>query len=148
MFGPGDYAASLGMPTTTIGGAVPGEVGDAFHYPLARIVTAARAFGIQAIDGPYAAFADLDGLTASAARSRALGYDGKWSIHPDQIPVLNTAYAASAGEIDRAQMILDAYAAATANAAGAARLGGEMIDEATRKMAEAILARGSVSPER
>lgn len=141
VFGPGDFAASLGMPTTTIGGDVPGAQGHAFHYALARIVTAARAFGLQAIDGPYGAFRDEDGLRVSAARSRALGFDGKWSIHPDQIPALNEAYSPTPEEIERARALLAATEGAASAGSGAASVGAEMIDEATRRMAESVLAR-------
>jgi citrate lyase subunit beta/citryl-CoA lyase len=129
LFGPGDMAASLGMPELTIGGG-----GDRWHYALARIVTAARACGLQAIDGPYARLGDLDGLRESARRSRDLGYDGKWAIHPEQLEPLNELYAPTDAELERARRILDA-------AAGAGRLGDEMIDEVSLKLAESILAR-------
>ncbi|MBV8080120.1 MAG: CoA ester lyase [Actinobacteria bacterium] len=135
ILGPGDYAAAAGMPELSIGA---GE-GERWHYVLARIVTAARAFGLQAIDGPYAAIRDLDGLRESALRSRALGYDGKWVVHPDQIAVCNEVYAPTAAELERAQQILAAYDEA---ADGAVLLDGEMIDEASRKMAVAIAERG------
>jgi citrate lyase beta subunit len=130
VFGPGDMAASLGMPELTIGAG-----GDRWHYALARIVAAARAFGLQAVDGPYARLGDLDGLRESALRSRALGYDGKWAIHPDQLGPLNELYAPTEAELERARRVLDA-------ASGAGRLGDEMIDEVSVRLAESILARG------
>jgi len=127
VFGPGDLAASLGAPQLTIG------EGD-WGYALARIAVAAKANGLLAIDGPFVRLGDLDGLRASAARSRALGYDGKWAIHPEQVEPLLAAYTPSPEEVARAERIVEA-------ATGAARLDGEMVDEATRKLAEAVLAR-------
>jgi len=129
VFGPGDMAASLAMPELTIGSG-----GDRWHYALARIVTAARAFGLQAVDGPFARLGDLAGLRESALRSRALGYDGKWAIHPEQIEPLNELYAPTEAELERARRILAA-------ASGAGRLGNEMVDEVSLRLAQSILAR-------
>ena len=145
VFGPGDMAASLGMPHTTIGAPVPGYPGDGWHHVLVRILVAARARGLQAVDGPYAVIADADGLSASAARSLALGYDGKWSIHPAQIAPLNGIYGVSGAELERARGILAAHAAAAAAGSGAAALDGEMIDEATRRMAERVMERARLT---
>lgn len=145
VFGPGDLAASLGMPRTTIGAPVPGYPGDAWHHVLGRIVVAARAAGLQAVDGPYAVIADLDGLAEAAARSRALGFDGKWSIHPSQIVPLNAAYGVAAPELARARRVLEAHAAAAEAGAGAAALDGEMIDDATRRMAESVIERARLT---
>jgi citrate lyase subunit beta/citryl-CoA lyase len=127
VLGPGDLAASLGVPELTIG------AGAHVEYALIRVAVAARAFGLQVVDGPFVALDDEAGLRASAARSRALGYDGKWCIHPAQVAVCNEVYAPTEQELVRARRILEL--------AGVARLDGEMVDEATRRMAEAILAR-------
>jgi citrate lyase subunit beta/citryl-CoA lyase len=144
IFGPADFMASLGMRSLTIG--VPPERyagGDAFHYAHLRILVAARAAGLQAIDGPYATIGDTEGLTRSAQSVAALGFDGKWVVHPDQIPIVNQAFAPDQASYDRAEAILDAYADATAvRQRGAVRLDGEMIDEATAKLAAAAAARG------
>ena len=145
VFGPGDLAASLGMPHTAIGAPVPGYPGDGWHHVLGRILVAARAAGLQAVDGPYAVIADLDGLSASAERSRALGYDGKWSIHPAQIPVLERVYGVAENDLRRARRVLEAHAAAAAGGAGAASLDGEMIDEATRAMAARVVERARLT---
>jgi citrate lyase subunit beta/citryl-CoA lyase len=145
VLGPGDLAASLGMPHTTIGAPLPEYPGDGWHYALVRMLVAARAAGLQAVDGPYAAIRDEDGLRASAARSRALGYDGKWSVHPDQIAPLNEAYGVAAGDLARAREVLEAHAGAAAAGRGAASLRGEMIDEATRRMAERVVERARLS---
>jgi citrate lyase subunit beta/citryl-CoA lyase len=127
ILGPGDLAASLGVPALTIG------AGAHVEHALVRVLVAARAFGLAAIDGPYPALDDAAGLRESAQRSRALGYDGKWCIHPGQIDVCNEVYAPTPEEIERARRILAVE--------GVARLDGEMVDEANRRMAEAILAR-------
>ncbi len=127
VLGPGDLAASLGVPELTIG------EGAHVEYALARIVVAARAFGLAAIDGPFVALGDEAGLRLSAGRSRALGYDGKWCIHPAQVAICNDVYTPTAAELERARRIV--------GVSGVARLDGEMVDEATRRMAEAILAR-------
>jgi citrate lyase subunit beta/citryl-CoA lyase len=142
IFGPGDYAAAAGMPQLTVGAIDPAYPGDAWHYVLSRIVTTAHAFGLQAIDGPYAAIRDLDGFAEVARRSRALGYDGKWALHPDQIAICNDTYTPTQDELDRALAILKAYRASTDDGLGAVAFGGEMIDEASRKMAVSVVDRG------
>jgi len=126
IFGPGDFAASLGVPVLTIGAG-------ASEYAMARIAVAARAFGLQAIDGPHAAIDDVAELRASAKRALALGYDGKWAIHPGQLQTLHEVFTPSADAIERAKRILATD--------GAVRLEGEMVDEATKKLAAGVLAR-------
>src|SRR5947199_13673 len=108
----------------------------AAEYALALITVAARAYGIQAIDGPYAALHDDAALRASADRALALGYDGKWVIHPDQVATVNEAFTTSAAALERARGILAA-------ADGASALDGEMVDAATKRLAESVLARAS-----
>ena len=144
VFGPADFMASLGMRSLEIGAQPQGYAGgDAFHYPLLRILVAARAHGLQAIDGPYAAIGDDDGLRRAAVSAAALGYDGKWVIHPGQIEVVNAAFSPGQAEYDRAELILEAYEYyTTVENRGAVRLDGEMIDEATRKLALVAVARG------
>jgi citrate lyase subunit beta/citryl-CoA lyase len=112
---------------------------------LSRIVTTAHAFGLQAIDGPYAAIRDPDGFADVARRSRVLGFDGKWALHPDQIAICNETYAPTEAELDRALAILEAYRASTGDGRGAIAFEGEMIDEASRKLAIAIVDRGRAS---
>ena len=144
VFGPADFMASVGMRSLAIGAQPAGYAGgDAFHYPLLRILVAARAHGLQAIDGPYAAISDTSGLRAAAASVAALGYDGKWVLHPGQIETVNAAFAPGQEEYDRAELILDAYQHyTTVRNRGAAMLDGEMIDEASRKLAMVAAARG------
>ena len=144
VFGPADFMASLGMWSLTIGSQPDGYAGgDAFHYAHLRILVAARAAGLQAIDGPYAAIGDLAGLGSAATSVAAVGYDGKWVVHPDQIFPVNAAFSPSQDSYDRAERILEAYEHATSVAdRGAVMLDGEMIDEATRKLALVAVARG------
>ena len=127
VFGPGDFAASIGVPVLTIGAG-------ASEYALARIVVAARANGLQPVDGPYAVLGDDDGLRAAAERARALGCDGKWVIHPDQLDIVNGAFTPSAEDLERAARILAA-------ADGAVSVDGEMVDAATKRLAEGVSAR-------
>lgn len=144
VFGPGDLAASVRMPLTAIGmpdtwdAAYPGHRWD---YALQRILVAGRAAGVHAIDGPYADFRDLDGFRRSCLVTRALGYDGKWCIHPAQVPVANEVFSATAEEIAWAEEILAANVAAAAEGRGSFALHGQMVDAATLRMAAATLAR-------
>jgi len=143
IFGPGDMAAAMGMPHSTVGQIVDKYPGDHWHWIVMTILVAARNQNLQAIDGPYAAIRDLDGYREVATRSRQLGYDGKWALHPDQIEVLNEIFTPSQEEYDRAEDILEAYQKATEDdRKGAVLFGDEMIDEASRKMAAVHAAQG------
>jgi citrate lyase subunit beta / citryl-CoA lyase len=146
IFGPADFMASINMRSLVVGEQPPGyDVGDAYHYILMRILMAARAHDKQAIDGPYLQIKDLDGFKRVAGRSAALGFDGKWTLHPDQIAVANEVYSPKQQDYDHAENILDAYEHYTSErggAKGAVMLGDEMIDEASRKMALVISAKG------
>jgi citrate lyase subunit beta / citryl-CoA lyase len=146
IFGPADFMASINMKSLVVGEQPPGyDVGDAYHYILMRILMAARAHNKQAIDGPYLQIKDLDGFKRVAGRSAALGFDGKWTLHPDQIAAANEVYSPKQEDYDHAENILDAYEYYTSEqggAKGAVMLGDEMIDEASRKMALVISAKG------
>ncbi|HEU5045976.1 MAG TPA: CoA ester lyase [Nocardioidaceae bacterium] len=146
IFGPADFMASINMKSLVVGEQPPGyDVGDAYHYILMRILMAARAHDKQAIDGPYLQIKDLDGFKRVAGRSAALGFDGKWTLHPDQIAAANEVYSPKQQDYDHAENILDAYeyyTSAQGGAKGAVMLGDEMIDEASRKMALVISAKG------
>ncbi|GGL10268.1 CoA ester lyase [Planomonospora parontospora subsp. antibiotica] len=144
VFGPADFMASINMRTLVVGEQPPGYTeGDAYHYILMRILMAARAHDLQAIDGPYLAIKDLDGYRRVAARSAALGFDGKWVLHPTQIEAANEVFSPSQEDYDRAELILDAYEYyTTVERRGAVMLGDEMIDEASRKMALVVAAKG------
>lgn len=146
IFGPADFMASINMKSLVVGEQPPGyDVGDAYHYILMRILMAARAHDKQAIDGPYLQIRDVDGFRRVAGRSAALGFDGKWVLHPGQVDAANEVYSPSQEDYDHAEEILDAYAYFTSEAGGklgAVMLGDEMIDEASRKMATVVSAKG------
>jgi citrate lyase subunit beta/citryl-CoA lyase len=142
IFGPGDYSAAVGIPITTIGAAPEGYPGDHLNYVYSKLVVAARAAGIQAIDGPYGRVGDDQGLRARARLARALGMDGKWTIHPGQIAIINEVFSPAREEWERAEAMLSAYDEAHRGGHGAAVFEGEMIDEANRKMAERIAQAG------
>jgi citrate lyase subunit beta/citryl-CoA lyase len=146
VFGPADFMASVGIRSLDVGAQPEGYLGDVYHYPLMRILIAARARGLQAIDGPFLKVRDVDGFRRSAASSAALGYDGKWVLHPAQVDAANATFAPSQADFDHATEIIDAYAHATGvQERGAVMLGDEMIDEASHKMAQAIVAKGQAS---
>jgi citrate lyase subunit beta / citryl-CoA lyase len=146
VLGPADMAASLNMRTLEVGEQPEGyDVGDAHHHVLMRILVAARTRGILAIDGPYLKVRDVDGFRRIAGRSAALGYDGKWVLHPDQIEAGNEIFTPRQESYDHAELILEAYEWHTSQAGGArgaVMLGDEMIDEASRKMALVIAGKG------
>ncbi len=142
-FGPGDFMADLKVPELTIGRTPPAYPGEFFHYAHVRILVAARAAGIQAVDGPHAQVRDLEGMRASAVKMAALGYDGKWALNPQQADLINEAFAPRQEDFDKAAAIVEAYARATAvEQTGAVVLGDEMIDQASRRMAEVVIERG------
>ena len=94
IFGPADFMASINMKSLVVGEQPPGyDVGDAYHYILMRILMAARAHDKQAIDGPYLQIRDVEGFRRVAGRSAALGFDGKWVLHPGQIDAANEVYS-------------------------------------------------------
>jgi citrate lyase subunit beta/citryl-CoA lyase len=145
IFGPADFMASINMKSLVVGEQPPGYPADAYHYILMRILIAARANDLQAIDGPYLQIRNIDGFREVAGRAAALGYDGKWVLHPDQIAAANEIFSPSQEDYDHAELILDAYEWSTSEAGGAkgsAMLGDEMIDEASRKMALVIAGKG------
>ena len=146
IFGPADFMASINMRSLVVGEQPPGyDVGDAYHYTLMRLLMAARAHDVQAIDGPYLAIKDLEGLRRVGGRSAALGFDGKWVLHPAQVDAVNELFSPRQEDYDHAENILDAYEWHTSEAGGkrgAAMLGDEMIDEASRKMALVIAGTG------
>jgi citrate lyase subunit beta / citryl-CoA lyase len=142
IFGPADMSASLGLPTLSVGGSAEGYPGDHWHHVMSTILVAARSKGLQAVDGPYLAVRDQEGLASSARRAHALGYDGKWVVHPDQIETVNEVFTPSREVYEQAESILQAYETAAQSRRGAVMFGDEMVDEASRKMAAGIVERG------
>jgi citrate lyase subunit beta/citryl-CoA lyase len=142
VYGPGDMAASLRMPGLGIGTRSEWDDaygGDRSHHLMLTILIASRAAGIRAIDGPYADFRDGNGLRASALRSRSLGFDGKWCIHPAQIEIVNEVFSPTAAELEHAAELVAAW---ESSSAGALVHGGVMIDAANVRMAQATLLLG------
>ena len=134
ILGPADMSVSLGFPSP--------EEGPCWDYVRGAILVAARAAGLQAIDGPYLQISDAEGLRASAGRAREFGFDGKWALHPAQIGPLNELFSPTPDEAARARAILAALAGSDD---GAVLLDGEMIDKASRRRAEALLARAAAA---
>ena len=143
-FGPGDYAASVGMPQRSIGVADEWDEAygaDRFHYAMHRIVVAARAAGLRALDGPVADYRDEEGLRRSSLRARSLGFDGKWCIHPAQIEVVNRVFSPTEEEVGWAKKVVAAYERAEAAGSGAVAVDGQMVDAASIRMAQSTLER-------
>ena len=142
-FGVADYAASCRARTTNIGGLNPDYPGDQWHQALSRMLVACRAYGLRPIDGPFGDFNDPDGYLDGARRAAALGYEGKWAIHPSQIELANEVFSPPIAEVDRARRILAALEEAAAEGRGAAQLEGRMIDAASARMAENVVAQAA-----
>ena len=139
-FGVADYAASCRARTTSIGGLNPDYPGDQWQAALSRMLVACRAYGLRPIDGPYGDFNDPDGFMFGARRAAALGYEGKWAIHPSQVDLANEVFSPLEEEVERAGRILAALAEAEAEGRGAAQLDGRMIDAASARMADNVVA--------
>jgi citrate lyase subunit beta/citryl-CoA lyase len=141
-FGPGDFAASVRMPQTNIGAMDEWDEvypGHRFHYAMQRIVVAARARGLRAVDGPLADYRDEEGLRESCLIARSLGFDGKWCIHPAQIETVNEVFSPTPREVEWARRVVAAYEEASAAGTGAISVDGQMIDAASIKMARNTL---------
>ncbi|WP_420625807.1 HpcH/HpaI aldolase/citrate lyase family protein [Candidatus Poriferisodalis sp.] len=138
-FGVADYAASCRARTMTIGGLNPDYPGDQWHSALSRLLVACRANGLRAIDGPFGDFSDPEGFMAGARRAAALGYDGKWAIHPSQVDLANEVFTPPAAEVGQARRVLGALDEAAAAGRGAAQLDGRMIDAASARMARNVV---------
>ena len=135
-----DLAASLGRPMVST------DAASSWSWVLETVLVAARDAGVQAIDGPWLDINDMTGFQAAAARGRALGYDGKWALHPMQIEPLNALFAPTAEELAKAQAVLAALErSALGEARGAVMLDGAMIDEASRKLALQVVERGAAA---
>jgi citrate lyase subunit beta/citryl-CoA lyase len=144
ILGPVDFSASMEMPSLAGGLQIPEYPGDYFHYVFMKILMAGRANGLQVIDGPYVKVRDPEGFRDYCTRTEVLGYDGKWALHPDQVTILNEVFSPSQAQFDKAWDVLEAYKIATTEGErkGAVMFGDEMIDEASRKVAVKLVAKG------
>jgi citrate lyase beta subunit len=142
VFGIADYSASVGARLVSISGHGENEAGiypgHRWHFALSRMVMAAKANGLLAIDAPYGHFQDSEGLRRSAVMAGALGCDGKWAIHPSQLAIINQIFSPSAEDIDRAIAILQAARQARQQSRGAIAMDGRMIDQATVRLAQRL----------
>ena len=141
IFGPGDFSASQGVKTRAIGGDTPDYPGDVWHYARSKIVVAARAAGLEAIDGPFADLADLEGYRRECRRASVLGFAGKWAIHPSQIAVANEVFAPTADEEAQARHVMEAYQQAQEDGLGAVSVDGKMVDAASVRILRATVER-------
>jgi malyl-CoA/(S)-citramalyl-CoA lyase len=156
IFGVADYAASLQSHTASIGGVDPNYAvltdpldggereshwGNQWHYPMSRIAVTCRAHGLRPIDGPFGDFTDVEGYLAAARRAAVLGYEGKWAIHPSQIELANEVFTPAPGLVERTRRIIAAMREAAAEGKGAVSLDGRLIDAASIRMAENLLAK-------
>ena len=142
IFGPGDYSATMQMPVANIGELDENDrmyPGHRWHAVMHTVVAAARAYGLRAIDGPFAGYTDTAGLEHACRIARAMGFDGKQCIHPAQIAIVNRAFEPTAEEIARARAVVAAYDAAAQSGRGAVGHDGKMIDYANIRMAQALL---------
>jgi len=143
ILGPVDFSASMGMPSLSGGLQIPEYPGDYFHYVFMKILMAGRANNLQVIDGPYVKVRDPEGFRDYCTRTQILGFDGKWSLHPDQVGILNEVFSPTQAQFDKAWDVLENYRQATeGDRVGAVMMGDEMIDEASRKVAITLVARG------
>ncbi len=147
VFGVADYSASIGARLVSISGHGEKEEelypGHRWNFALSRMVMAAKAHNLMAIDAPYGNFRDPDGLHRFSVMACSLGCDGKWAIHPDQIDIINTVFSPSLKDIERARRVLDAFEKAKAEGRGAASVEGRMIDQATVRLARQLWERAS-----
>jgi len=156
VFGVADYAASVQARTTNIGGANPDysvltdpddsgarerHWGDQWHFGISRMVAACRANGLRPIDGPFGDYNDAEGYRSAARRAAALGCEGKWAIHPSQVALANEVFTPTEEEISRARRILEAMEEAAKEGKGAVSLDGRLIDAASIRMAENLVAK-------
>jgi citrate lyase subunit beta / citryl-CoA lyase len=145
VFGPGDFAASVGVPNLSIGAHKMDYPGHIWHYAMSRIIAAARAAGLQAMDGPFGSYANLEGVRASAQMARTIGFDGKWAVHPAQIDVIHDVFTPSEQLLQQADAFAKRYQKATEEEGlGAVALDGEMIDAASLRMVNELFRRSKL----
>lgn len=134
IFGPGDYSASQGVRSSAVGGVSKEYPGDIWHYARNKIIIAARAAGIDAVDGPFADFRDEEGYRRECTRAAVLGMVGKWAIHPSQIAIANEVFSPTAQQVERARKLVAAYEEAERQGLGSVAVDGVMVDAASVRL--------------
>ncbi|MDZ7582341.1 MAG: CoA ester lyase [Deltaproteobacteria bacterium] len=142
IFGVADYSASIGARLASISGHGEKEEdlypGHRWHFAMSRLVMAAKAHGLMAIDAPYGNFKDTSGLRRAAVMAAALGCDGKWAIHPEQLDTINAVFSPAPADIERARRVIAAYSEAQAAGRGAVSVDGRMVDRASLRLAQQL----------
>ena len=141
IFGAGDLSASQQARVDGNFDPLGDYPGDFWHFARVQVLTAARAAGIHAIDAPYPAYQDAEGYRRSAEQASLLGFDGKWAIHPGQIPIAHDVFAPTPDEIAAARAAIEDYRASEATGVGAIGRDGRLVDAAHMRLAQNVLAR-------
>ena len=144
IFGAGDFSASQGARVDTNFDPIVPIPGDIWHYARARILVAARTAGVDAIDAPFPNYKDPDAYRTACDRAGAMGFVGKWAIHPSQVPIANTAFSPTPDEIAHAERLVAAYRAAESTGRGATGLDGMLVDAAHLRHASAVNGRAKL----
>ena len=146
VFGIADFSASVGAPQLSLSGHADSDLypGHRWHYVLSRLLMAARANGLEAVDAPHGDFRDAEGVIASCHLSRSLGFDSKWAIHPAQLAGIHEVFAPGEDEIARACAVLQAFESAERDGKGAEAVGSQMFDLATVRLSRRVLAKAAV----
>jgi Citrate lyase beta subunit len=134
IFGPGDYSASQGVRVDAVGGISKDYPGDVWHYARNKVVIAAKAAGIEAVDGPFADFKDEEGYRRECMRAAVLGFTGKWAIHPSQVGIANEVFSPTERQVERARKMIAAYEEAERQGLGAVAVDGVMVDAASARL--------------
>jgi citrate lyase subunit beta/citryl-CoA lyase len=145
IFGAGDLSASLRARVDGNFDPVVHYPGDFWHFARVQVLTAARAAMIDAIDAPYPAYQDPEGYRQSALQASALGYDGKWAIHPSQIPIAHEVFSPTPDEVTDARQAMETYREAEAGGVGAIGRDGKLVDAAHMRLAENVLYKASLA---
>ena len=145
IFGPGDYSASQGVRSSAVGGISKDYPGDIWHYARNKIIIAARAAGIDAVDGPFADFRDEEGYRRECTRAAVLGMVGKWAIHPSQIAIANEVFSPTPQQVERARKLVAAYEEAERQGLGSVAVGGVMVDAASVRLMRNVTERADLS---
>ena len=144
IFGPGDYSASQGVRVDSVGGVSKDYPGDVWHYARNKVVIAARAAGIDAVDGPFADFRDAEGYRRECLRASVLGFVGKWAIHPSQVEIANEVFSPTERQVERARKMIAAMEEAEANGLGAVAVDGVMVDAASARLMRNVTAKADL----